>query len=137
MTCKSRAAGRPGAGAGAVDKRRRRFGWKTLLAGALAMTAVGAIVGVGEVLSAPARAVIGAAPADLHAIDVAIPTQDAAVQVQGWLVRNQPGHGAVLLLHGVRGNRIDMLGRARFLARAGYTVLLGDLPAHGASGGIA
>ena len=118
-----------------MSRRVRRFGWKTLLAGAVAVTAVGALAGVGEVLSAPARAVVGAAPADLHAIDVAIPARHSPLQVKGWLVRGQPGHGAVLLLHGVRANRTAMVGRARFLARAGYTVLLIDLPAHGESGG--
>ena len=40
-----------------------------------------------------------------------------------------------MLLHGIRGNKADMLGRARFLRQAGFGVLLLDLPAHGASGG--
>jgi fermentation-respiration switch protein FrsA (DUF1100 family) len=40
-----------------------------------------------------------------------------------------------LLLHPLRGNRDAMVTRARFLYRAGYTVLLVDLPAHGESGG--
>jgi fermentation-respiration switch protein FrsA (DUF1100 family) len=41
----------------------------------------------------------------------------------------------VLLLHGVGANRSAMLTRARVLRRAGYTVLLVDLPAHGESAG--
>ena len=90
---------------------------------------VGALAIVGEMLSAPARAVLGDAPADLHAVNVRIGT------VAGWMIRGQPGKGAVLLLHGVRANRGEMVGRACFLARDGYTVLLIDLPAHGESGG--
>jgi len=39
----------------------------------------------------------------------------------------------VLLLHGVRADRREMLGRARFLNRLGYGILLIDLPAHGES----
>lgn len=38
-------------------------------------------------------------------------------------------------MHGVRANRLSMLGRARFLAHAGYTILLFDFQAHGESPG--
>jgi len=38
-------------------------------------------------------------------------------------------------MHGVRANRLSMLGRARFLSRAGYSVLLFDFQAHGESHG--
>lgn len=38
-------------------------------------------------------------------------------------------------MHGVRASRLDMLGRARFLTRAGYFVLLFDFQAHGESAG--
>jgi alpha-beta hydrolase superfamily lysophospholipase len=43
------------------------------------------------------------------------------------------GNGAVLLLHGIHGDRRDMVGRARFLHAQGYAVLLIDLPGQGAS----
>lgn len=38
-------------------------------------------------------------------------------------------------MHGVRGTRLAMLDRARFLSRAGYAVLLFDFQAHGESFG--
>lgn len=41
----------------------------------------------------------------------------------------------MLLLHGVRSDRREMLDRARFLKAAGFSVLLIDLPAHGESSG--
>jgi uncharacterized protein len=41
----------------------------------------------------------------------------------------------VLLLHGVRGDRRDMLSRAEFLHGRGFTVLLIDFQAHGESPG--
>jgi alpha-beta hydrolase superfamily lysophospholipase len=43
------------------------------------------------------------------------------------------GRGAVLLLHGIHGDRRDMVDRARFLNGHGYAVLLIDLPGQGAS----
>jgi alpha-beta hydrolase superfamily lysophospholipase len=102
---------------------------KYWLAGGACVAGIAAVLGAGEVLSAPARTVLGAAPPDLHAATVRIGT------VAGWMILGRPGAGAVLLLHGVRANRGEMVSRARFLARAGYTVLLIDLPAHGESGG--
>lgn len=105
---------------------RYRTSW---VAATVCVAGIVAVLGAGELLSQPARAVVGAAPPDLHATNVRIGS------VAGWMIRGQPGRGAVLLLHGVRGNRTDMLGRARFLARDGYTVLLIDLPAHGESDG--
>jgi uncharacterized protein len=99
-----------------------------------AALAVAAWVGVGAYLSAPAHSDVGDAPLELHATTVHIPTSSGGT-VAGWFVRGQPGLGAILLLHGVRANRLDMLERARFLERAGYSVLLIDLPGHGESTG--
>ncbi|WP_377704607.1 alpha/beta hydrolase [Pseudoduganella sp. UC29_71] len=103
------------------------------------------LAGAGEALSRPATHAIGPAPAELHARDVVLPLAapgsgegagGAGVQhVAGWFIAGAPGAGAVLLLHGVRGDRSAMLARARFLRRAGYAVLLLDLPSHGASSG--
>lgn len=55
--------------------------------------------------------------------------------IRAWYLRGVPGQGAVLLLHGVGSNRGSMVDRARFLHRAGYTVLLPDFQAHGESDG--
>lgn len=99
---------------------------------ALIALATGALLIVGDKFSQPALRPIGPPPADLHAISVEVPTAGDE-SVSGWFVRGQPGHGAVLLLHGVRSDRRQMLGRARFLARAGYSTLQIDLPAHGES----
>jgi len=98
----------------------------TLLLGA------GAIFGAGEYLSAPVRHAAGNPPPELFATPVLIP--DGKGYVAGWVARGV-GSGAVLLLHGVRADRRQMLARAQFLNRAGYTVLLIDLPSHGESAG--
>lgn len=88
----------------------------------------------GEVLSHSAHKSVGLPPSDLHAASVEFQTATGQT-VSGWIVSGTPGVGAVLLLHGVRADRREMLGRARFLHGLGYAVLLIDLPAHGESAG--
>ena len=94
----------------------------------------GAVIAVGLFLSAPARAVIGIAPPDLNAESVAISSASRAT-LQGWFIAGQPGSGAVVLMHGVRSNRLSMVPRARLLSAAGFSVLLFDFQAHGESTG--
>ncbi len=97
------------------------------------LLALAALLAIGEKLSAPWPGVIGDAPPDLRAASVRIATP--AGYVAGWLAPGRARAGAVLLMHGVRASRLEMLSRARFLARSGYTVLLLDLPSHGESSG--
>lgn len=61
--------------------------------------------------------------------------QDATgLQLQGWYL--PPKNGAlVVLVHGLSGNRTQLLPEARFLAEAGYGLVLFDLGAHGQSAG--
>jgi uncharacterized protein len=117
--------------------RRRRAG---LLAGTVVMLVgmpllgAGAAYLVGTLASSPARVVIGPPPRDLPVEAVAF-TSTSGSRLSGWLLPGRPRAGAVLLLHGVRGNRLQMLGRARFLHEHGFTVLLFDFQAHGESPG--
>jgi fermentation-respiration switch protein FrsA (DUF1100 family) len=103
-----------------------------MLAGILGILA--AVIGVGFQQTAPAPATIGAAPADLHAEAVTIASASGAT-LAGWFVAGRPGAGAVVLMHGVRGNRLAMVRRARLLNNAGLSVLLFDFQAHGESPG--
>lgn len=82
----------------------------------------------------PARAVVGAPPTALNASVVQIKSGSGSM-LRAWFGRGQPGAGAVLLLHGVGDNRRSMLDRARFLHKAGYTILAPDFQAHGESEG--
>jgi dipeptidyl aminopeptidase/acylaminoacyl peptidase len=67
--------------------------------------------------------------------DFAITANDGTT-LRGWSIRPLHGNGdAVILLHGVADNRMGVLGYAELLLRHGYTVLLPDARAHGASGG--
>lgn len=108
---------------------------KRVLAGVCAVVLAGlTVVGAGEVLSRPLRHEIGSPPVALQAQAVQIPYADGQT-VAGWRMRGRPGAGALLLLHGVRADRTEMLARAGFLVAEGYSVLLVDLPAHGQSSG--
>jgi len=93
------------------------------------------LVGVcGCVFARPARSRVGSAPASLGAQTVAFPSPSGSV-LRAWLAPGRRGAGAVLLLHGMGGNRASMLNRARFLHQAGFTVLAPDFQAHGESPG--
>lgn len=110
-------------------KRRVLAFAAALLLGLLAASLV-----VGAWLTRPVRSVVGAPPAGLDAQAVHI-DHGAAQHLAGWYLPGRPGQGAVLLLHGVRGNRLQMLARARWLQQEGIASLLVDLPSHGESSG--
>jgi uncharacterized protein len=57
--------------------------------------------------------------------------------LRGWKVRpKNPNGNWVLLFHGVADNRVGVVGQSEFLLRAGYSVVMMDARAHGASGGL-
>jgi esterase/lipase len=113
----------------------KRFGTAAAQRLIRALTAAGFLCGLGGcVFARPARAVIGSAPASLDAQNVEFQSHSGSL-IHGWLAMGRPGAGAVLLLHGMGGNRKAMLSRARFLHREGFTVLAPDFQAHGESPG--
>ena len=58
------------------------------------------------------------------------------ILLRGWIVRpDHPNGSWVLLFHGVADNRIGVIGQSEFLLRAGYSVVMMDARAHGASEG--
>jgi fermentation-respiration switch protein FrsA (DUF1100 family) len=93
-----------------------------------------AVWGAGSFFSRPARHSIGALPAHLHGRDVQF-VSGSGSELRGWLIPGRKGAGAVVLMHGFRGDRRQMLARASFLSEAGYGVLLFDFQAHGESPG--
>jgi uncharacterized protein len=90
--------------------------------------------GFGWILAAPAQVSIGAAPTDLEAQPVEFKSDSSAL-VKGWWCPSANSSAAVLLLPGIRANRLSMIDRARFLRRAGYSVLLIDLQGTGETKG--
>jgi len=78
-----------------------------------------------------------AAPAWLHlaAIDPSIQAADGA-ELEAWYFRPaRPNNSAVILLHGMGDTREGVAGYAYMFLQHGYSVLLPDSRAHGASGG--
>jgi len=58
------------------------------------------------------------------------------VLLRGWTVRPPNANGSwVLLFHGVADNRVGTIGPSEILLRAGYSVVMMDARAHGASEG--
>jgi alpha-beta hydrolase superfamily lysophospholipase len=98
------------------------------------LAALAAVLLAGEVLTRPAARGVGMPPPGFDATTVRIPLPPSD-HVAGWMAKGVPGAGAVLLLHGVRADRTQMLDRARALHALGFSVLLIDLPAHGESPG--
>lgn len=100
----------------------------------LVVVFVVAVWAAGTMLSEPAPHFIGDAPRELNAEAVEFQSQSGS-KLKGWFIAGKKGAGAVVLMHGVRANRVSMLGRARFLAKAGFSVLLFDFQGHGESSG--
>lgn len=59
----------------------------------------------------------------------------AGMPVRGWYGETPHALACILLLHGVRRHRGEMLSRAEFLLQQGYSVFLFDFQAHGESPG--
>ena len=98
------------------------------------MLLAGASVLVGWGLARPVPVVVGDPPADLQAQAIAF-ISDANREVRGWWCPVANASASILLLPGIRANRLSMVSRARFLRRAGFSVLLIDLQGTGESRG--
>lgn len=113
-----------------------RRGFSLTLALTLALVfalVVGSLI-AGELLTRPVSSSVGKPPAGLDAKPVQL-TFAGDQHLVGWFLPGLPGEGAALLLHGVRGNRLQMLARAQWLQREGVASLIVDLPSHGESSG--
>jgi uncharacterized protein len=106
----------------------------TIFASGILLTLFVAAWLAGNVLTAPVHQSIGDLPPDLVGRSVEFPSESGAT-IHGWFIPGKKGTGAIVLMHGVRANRLSMLDRARFLSHAGYSVLLFDFQAHGESTG--
>jgi uncharacterized protein len=106
------------------------------LVAALILAGAAGLYLTGWALSHPVPARIGTPPPSLEAAAVAFSSRSGSV-VHGWLSRAPGARASVLLLPGVRANRLSMVGHAKFLRRAGYTTLAIDFQATGESPGDA
>jgi uncharacterized protein len=119
------------------DHTRSRPWWRRTTVALILVALVIAIAGplwVGDQLIAPARSRMNAPPAALALAPVSFASRSGAT-IAGWYGAGRESCPTVVLMHPLRGNRQAMLGRAAFLAPAGYGVLLFDFQAHGESNG--
>lgn len=133
----------PGASAGtrARKGRARRPSWR----GALALVAglcvllwalIPAVRGVLLIASPPGRPAPDARGAGIPVADVRFAAADG-VALAGWFALASPRAPTIILVHGFKGSRTEMLPWARFLFAAGYNVLLYDSRGCGQSQGWA
>ncbi len=100
----------------------------------LFLLAAAGVLWVGSVLSAPQQRAVGSPPRSSGTDVVAIARPSGGL-VNGWFMSGSKARGGVLLLHSLRSDRREMIERAAFLNRAGYSVLLIDPQAHGETEG--
>src|SRR5438874_3349095 len=110
--------------------RKRLFA----LAAILLMIGIAVPFAIGWVLAAPVQISVGKAPSDLGAETVEFKGDSGAI-VKGWWCPTVNSRGVVLLLPGIRANRLSMVDRARFLRRAVYSFLLIYFQATGETNG--
>jgi uncharacterized protein len=67
-------------------------------------------------------------------VEAVVIASTSGAKLAGWYLPGA-GRGAVLLLHGVKSNRLVLVDRMRFLRDAGYSTLAIDFQAHGESTG--
>jgi len=101
----------------------------------LFFVSIAVLYSIGTVLTNASPLTIGNIPQDIKNIRAVSFSSKSGSELKGWILEAKQGKGGVLLLHGVRSNRLQMLNRAKFLQKAGYDVLLFDFQAHGESRG--
>lgn len=89
---------------------------------------------LGNILTSPHQTNFDLKPEDLSTEDIIFSSKTGKL-LSGWFVKGEQGKGGILLMHSVRSDRREMIGRARMLNKAGYSVLLFDFQAHGKSHG--
>jgi pimeloyl-ACP methyl ester carboxylesterase len=100
----------------------------------LAWAAAPAIRAVTLVGTWPSRSAADAATAGLPLRDVRFTASDG-VHLAGWLALRSPDAPTIILVHGFKASRANMLPWARYLYTAGYNVLLYDSRGCGQSAG--
>ncbi len=111
--------------------------WVRIILAVPALLALLVLAGVyiaGSIETAPAQRAIGAPPPDLPAEAVSFESGSGG-RLAGWFVPGQPHRGGIVLMHGIRANRLEMLERAQLFHVKGFAVLLFDFQAHGESPG--
>lgn len=86
----------------------------------------------GNSLTAPVPASVGNCPPELLCENIEFSSESGS-NIKGWFVKGEPEKGAIVLMHGLRSNRLALIERIRFLRKAGYSVLAFDFQGSGES----
>lgn len=78
--------------------------------------------------------VIGPPPSDFPAVEVKIESESGS-KIAAWSLVSADAAATIILVHGIHADRRDLLSRAKLLRRAGVSVLMIDMQAHGESPG--
>lgn len=118
---------------------RGRLSWRWAAVALLALIALvwalaPAARGVSLIATAPFRPAPTAPSSGLPLRDIRFDAADG-VHLSGWLALASPHAPTLILVHGFKGSRVEMLPWARFLHAAGYNVLLYDSRGCGQSAG--
>jgi uncharacterized protein len=116
-----------------IGKSKRRWkGPASVVICALLLVALGSWIAGGLLCKRSNSSV--SAPADLVLEKVSFKSLNGET-IHGWLSVPATNRAVIILQHGIRANRLEMLARARFLLQNDYSVLLYDFQAHGESTG--
>jgi dipeptidyl aminopeptidase/acylaminoacyl peptidase len=88
----------------------------------------------GNSLTAPVPQIIGNCPSDLSCQNIEFASESGST-IKGWFIKGEEGKGAVVIMHGLRSNRSQLVERIRFLSKAGFSVLAFDFQGSGESDG--
>ncbi len=89
---------------------------------------------IGWILIRPNPAKFIIPQTDMRIENVKFSSKSGSV-LHGWFVQGEPDMAGILLMHGVRSNRLQMFNRAEILNKVGYSILVFDFQGHGASKG--
>lgn len=107
-----------------------------LTGGLFVVLAIGSVVSwiIAGQLVAPVPHHVGESPLEFQATSFTIDSESGST-LAGWHGRVEKSKGVVALFHGLRESRLTMLDRAKFLSKAGYSIVMIDFQAHGESPG--
>lgn len=80
------------------------------------------------------KSIVPVCKGDMKCDNIAIKSADG-ITIRGWWFPAENGNVTAILLHGVQGNRLDMLDRASHLNKRDISVCIFDFRSHGESDG--
>jgi uncharacterized protein len=88
----------------------------------------------GSFLTSPVPVSVGNCPSNLVCENVEFQSESGSL-IKGWFVQGQEKQGVIVLMHGLRSNRLALIERIKFLQKAGFSVIAFDFQGSGESVG--